>query len=88
MPPSHPSPVQSLSQIHSSIPTAQVLGAGPGPEPSQRSPELALALASGYQHNPEQLLDMQQALFNAPETEGPADNKRRSRSSGSEPGLL
>ena len=63
---------------------AQVLGAGPDPEPSQRSPELALALAAGYQHNPEHLLDMQQALFNAPEADLPAGKKQRSRSA--EPG--
>lgn len=65
---------------------AQVLGAGPDPEPPQRSPELALALASGYQHDPEQLLDMQQALFDASESEGLV-GKHRSKSSGPEPGL-
>ena len=78
-------PGSTLPLLGSGDPSTQVLGAGPGPEPSQRSPELALALASGHQHDPEQLLDMQQALFNAPETEGPVSNKRRS--SGPEPGL-
>ena len=67
-------------------PSGQVLGAGPDPQPSQRSPELALALASGYQHDPEQLLDMQQALFDALDTETPAGKKPRSRSA--EPGLF
>lgn len=60
-----------------------MLGAGPAPHPSQRSPELALALASGYQHDPEQLLDMQQALFDAPETD-----MKKPRSRSTEPGLF
>lgn len=79
--------IDSVFEVGSSAAIAQVLGAGPDPEPSQRSPELALALASGYQHDPEQLLDMQQALFDAPETEDPIAHKQRSRSSGPEPGL-
>lgn len=81
------SDIGRMSLLGSGVATAQVLGAGPGPEPSQRSPELALALASVYQHDAEQLLDMQQALFNASETEGPVGNKRRSKSSAPEPGL-
>lgn len=81
-------PVSCLFVVGSGAAIAQVLGAGPDPEPEppQRSPELALALASGYQHDPEQLLDMQQALFDASESEGLV-GKQRSKSSGPEPGL-
>ena len=56
------------------------MGAGPPPQPSQRSPQLALALASGYQHDAEHLLTMQQALFDAPKTVDPAGSKQGSGS--------
>lgn len=60
------------------------MSAGPSPEPPRRSPELALALSSGYQQDPEELLHMQQALFAGPEDRAAADGKRKSKSA--EPG--
>ncbi|KAL0018702.1 hypothetical protein WJX79_002745 [Trebouxia sp. C0005] len=53
----------------------------PSPEAPCHSPELALALSSGYQHDPQELLNMQQALFAGPEDEAAAaGGKRKSKS--------
>ncbi len=65
----------------------QVLSAGPSPEAPRRSPELALALSSGYQHDPQELLNMQQALFAGPEDEAAAVGGRR-KSKSADPGAL
>lgn len=57
------------------------MSAGSTPRRPHRSPELALALSSGYQHDPQELLDMQQALFAGPDEQAPLPGgKRKSKS--------
>lgn len=50
--------------------------AGPSPEAPRRSPELALALPSAYQQDPQELLGMQHALFGTADDAYPGRNKR------------
>ena len=62
--------------LHQQWQTGSMWGAGPQPEPSQRSPELALALPSAYGQDPAELLGMQHALFGTAEDSLPGRSKR------------
>lgn len=50
--------------------------AGPSTQGPKRSPELALALPSAYQQDPQELLGMQHALFGSADESYPGRNKR------------